>query len=165
MAVPAAGGQYVAVLLMDEAKGTATEVVKMLAEGIKSDGSFSQPGLEMARDFVRAVLERLFPLHFLLIAHRDLKPANLLMKGVNVFLADPAFAMFPTSRHIPVPSPGASPPTPIRTPQLGSGREQNILHGAIAGTNVLRSPPANRAPREIVLTNASELETSFSKQF
>ena len=165
MAVPAAGGQYVAVLLMDEAKGTATEVVKMLAEGIKSDGSFSQPGLEMARDFVRAVLERLFPLHFLLIAHRDLKPANLLMKGVNVFLADPAFAMFSTSRHIPVPSPRASPPTPKRTPQLGSGRAQNILHGAIAGTDVRRSPPANQAQREIVRINASELETIFSKQF
>ena len=113
MAVPAAGGQYVAVLLMDEAKGTATEVVKMLAEGIKSDGSFSQPGLEMARDFVRAVLERLFPLHFLLIAHRDLKPANLLMKGVNVFLADPAFAMFPTSRHI---ARGVTPNTEKDTP-------------------------------------------------
>jgi serine/threonine protein kinase len=165
MAVPAAGGQYVAVLLMDEAKGTATEVVKMLAEGIKSDGSFSQPGLEMARDFVRAVLERLFPLHFLLIAHRDLKPANLLMKGVNVFLADPAFAMFPTSRHIPVPSPGASPPTPKRTPQLGSGRAQSMLLRATGGTDLQRSPPANQTPRAIVEIKPSELETIFSKQF
>jgi hypothetical protein len=48
---------------MDEAKGTATEVVKMLAEGIKSDGSFSQPGLEMALDFVRAVL-KIIPIAF-----------------------------------------------------------------------------------------------------
>ncbi len=55
---PAAGGQYVAVLLMDEAKGSATEVVKMLAEGIKSDGSFPQPWLDKAGAFLNAVLER-----------------------------------------------------------------------------------------------------------
>ncbi len=63
-------GQYVTVLLMDEAKGTATGAVKMLAKAIMSDVSYSRPGLEKARVFVQAVLERVFELHSLEIAHR-----------------------------------------------------------------------------------------------
>lgn len=165
LAVPADGDQYVAVLLMDEAKGTATEFVKMLAKGIMSDGSFSHPGLEKARAFFRALLERLLALHKLGIAHRDLKPANILMDGVNtVFLSDPAFAMFPTSVHI-LPSPGASPPIQKRPSQLGTERAQQILLGATGGKDVQHSPLENQAPRSIVAIDPTELEMIFTRQF
>ena len=167
LAVPAAGGQYVAVLLMKEAKGTATELVTMLANGIMSHGSFSLPGLEKAGVFVQKVLERLSALHSLRIAHRDLKPANLLMNGDNaVFLSDPGMAIFPTSMHRPAPSlsPEKSPPTPRMPTPLATGRAIQIFQAA-TGQVARRFPPENQAGRSTLIIDPTELETIFSQQF
>jgi hypothetical protein len=89
----------------------------------------------------------------------------LLRNGLALFISDPALAVLPTSVHGPAPSPGATPPTPRRPSQLGSGRAQSMLLRATGGTDVQRSPPANQTPRAIVEIKPSELETIFSKQF
>jgi serine/threonine protein kinase len=165
LAVPAEDdNQYVSVLFMEEGVRTVKEDVLRLAAGIHLlDGSFSQSGLTEAAKFVKAALGPLSILHSLRIAHRDLKPANMLIRQDNsVALSDAGMAVFPTSLHRPVPSPGASPPTPAMPIRhtLGSPRAQGFLN-----TAVRHSPPVNQAKREVIHVLPSELKSIFSQEY
>jgi serine/threonine protein kinase len=115
LAVPAEhDNRYVSVLFMEEGVRTVKEdVLRIAARMHLLDGSFSQSGLTEDAKFVKAALEPVAILHSLQIAHRDLKPANMLIgKDKALILSDAGMAVFPTSLHRPVPSPGASPPAP-----------------------------------------------------
>jgi serine/threonine protein kinase len=165
LAVPAEDdNQYVSVLFMEEGVRTVKEDVLRLAAGIHLlDGSFSQSGMTEAAKFVKAALEPLSILHSLRIAHRDLKPANMLIRQDNsMALSDAGMALFPTSMHRPVPSPGASPPTPAMLIRhtLGSSRAQGLLN-----TAVRHSPPVNQAKREVIHVLPSELKSIFSQEY
>jgi serine/threonine protein kinase len=164
LAVPAEhDNRYVSVLFMEEGVRTVKEDVLRLAAGIHLlDGSFSQSGLTEAAKFVKAVLEPLAILHSLQIAHRDLKPANMLIgKDKALILSDAGMAVFPTSLHRPVPSPGASPPAPAPFNRaLGSSRAQGFLKTAVP-----HSPPVNLAKREVIHVLPSELKKIFSHEY
>ena len=167
LAVPVERDQYASVLLMEEGLRTATDDVAKLARGVHfPNGSFSPPGLKAAGQFFKEVLGPLSILHSLDIAHRDLKPANMLRDKDNfLVLSDAGMAVFPTLLHMPVPSPGASPPTPSMRPPIASARARSLLLSSAGPTAVSRSPPANQATRVTIHINPTELQTIFSRQF
>jgi hypothetical protein len=166
VAAPAKCGQYVSVLFMEEGVRTGTaDVLKLSTEIHMPNGSFSPAGLKEAGKFVRAALKSVGILHSLDIAHRDLKPANILIdKNADVVLSDAGMAVFPTSLHRPVPSPGASPPTPTMPPQIASSRARHLLQVS-GGKTVQRSPPGNPGKHVAIQIHPTELEAIFSREF
>ena len=161
---PAEHNQYVSVLFMEEgARTVKADVLKLAREIHLADGSFSPPGLTEAAKFVKSVLEPLSIFHSVGIAHRDLKPANMLIDKYNaVTLSDGGMAVFPTSLLRPVPSPGASPPTPAKPARnnLATARAAHLLNKAVQ-----HSPPLNKTKPGAIQVHPTELKTIFSRQF